>query len=114
MNETFNHAWAAGFIDGEGYIGHRKLSRNGISWEYVAIRVTQTMEEPLERLKMLYGGTIHQRKHRSDRKPIWEWSLLGQKEVANAIKLLLPYSVVKRDKMADGLIYLNEKLSNPK
>jgi len=72
--------WAAGFLEGEGTFRLRaNLRRSGGTTE---INATQVHREPLDRLRLLFGGAIYLR-HRHPHpksfssRPIYNWYLSG-------------------------------------
>ena len=84
-------AWAAGFFDGEGYIGFTPC--NG----QLALRVevVQADIRPLLKFKEFFGGTIIPKKMRLlNRKPIWRWSVTTG-HAAQMLQQLLPWLTVK-------------------
>ncbi len=91
------NAWAAGIVDGEGYVTRRKHKRGTKTQPYV--RVDNTDLRILRKLADNYEGSIlfNIRKNRPNSKPCWYWHLCNQK----CIRFLLeiePYLVSKRDK----------------
>lgn len=48
-------AWAAGFFDGEGYIGVRR----NCGYEYVSLQITQKDPRPLKRWTRIFGGSVN-------------------------------------------------------
>ena len=75
-------AWAAGFMEGEGSFFIRSQR------DLLCVAATQVDQEPLERLKSLYGGSICADRRLRDqkgsasiiaRKPQWKWILTGDK-----------------------------------
>lgn len=97
--EPMKIAWAAGFLDGEGYIGVTRNfnKRNGRMYYRIDLNAAQVHLAPMELLKSMFGGRVnfHQNKHQG----YWYWRVYGE-EARQAIVLLLPYLVVKR-KQAD-------------
>ena len=88
-------AWAAGFMDGEGYIGITRCldRRTGRLYYRVQVDVGQVHREPIALFQELFGGTIG---HRTNKKQgCWNWRKFG-KEACEVIRILLPYLVVKR------------------
>ena len=91
---TSKIAWAAGFVDGEGYIGIvRMFDKNRGYYSYrVALDVAQVYREPLAILQELFGG--HLGFARNNYSGYWHWRASG-KDVVRIVKILLPYLVVK-------------------
>ena len=90
-------AWAAGFIDGEGTISVYGRS-DRINEFRVTIQAVNTKRAALEKLQGMFGGTVHDM-HRvtpgKNWKPSFYWTLSYEKAAA-AIRLLLPFLVIKR------------------
>lgn len=84
--------WAAGFLEGEGSFG----ACGGPSGQAGQIRITchQTIMEPLERLRVIFGGHV-MGPHRGPRRPIYLWSLQYRAAVG-AMMTLYPLMSDKR------------------
>lgn len=94
--KTIN-AWAAGIVDGEGYVTRRKNRKCNRTQPYV--RVDNTDLRILHKLAENYKGSVllNARKNRPNNKPCWYWHLCNRK----CIKFLLeiePYLVSKKEK----------------
>lgn len=81
---TTDIAWAAGFLEGEGYFGltppHRRRAETQRVRRYARITCRQMEREALDRLQDLFGGTIcriEQPKNLLSPNPIWDWNLTG-------------------------------------
>lgn len=94
-----DYAWAAGFIDGEGYFGaHERPSdryRSGFRHS-IEISVFQVDRGPLEKLHDLFGGKVTEHIGENDLKH-WKWSIQSASEITKIIDHLLPYLVLKRN-----------------
>lgn len=111
ISET-DFAWAAGFIDGDGYIGIDKShQRQMIIAAYTAtIAAQNTNIEPIARLTDLFGGAIRTIPlHGFNKKPVYEWRAKGN--IQNILKRLLPYLVAKREQAALVIRFLELKRS---
>jgi hypothetical protein len=67
-------AWAAGFIEGEGY-----FAPNGASSQ---AGVNQVQREPLDRLQAMFGGSVrvyHNDRHNERWQPQWRWAVAGSR-----------------------------------
>lgn len=63
-------AWAAGFLEGEGYFGATQGSNGyGVS----RVSAVQQQKWPLEKLQKLFGGTISARPAYRSTKPYFRW-----------------------------------------
>ncbi len=87
--------WAAGFLDGEAFIGlsiyvYKGSVRPGGS---VIVDAAQNKPEPLERLVELFGGKVARRKNAYG--DFFVWRLYSRKAVA-VLRECLPYFAVKR------------------
>ena len=102
-------AWAAGIVDGEGCIGLSKISK--CHWS-LRLSVGNTDIRMLDKLKALFNGTItlqnkkalHDKFSRDGyhRKPLWIWTVYGQK-AEDILILLVPYLVVKHEQAEIGI-----------
>lgn len=98
--EATKLAWAAGFIDGEGYIGIiRQKWNNGKTdrWHYrPAIDVAQSCPEPIMLLQDLFnvGRVVRQRVLNGTY--CWHWVLTGPVEIHDVLTQLYPFFVVKK------------------
>lgn len=89
-------AWAAGFLDGEGYIA---LTREGKP----VIEVSQIKREPLDRLKGLFGGSIcTMGRPTKAGNPIFRWRMTDTPALLALVEMQ-PLLVVKRE-IADGIL----------
>jgi hypothetical protein len=105
MSRSHQLAWAAGFIDGDGFITiqDRTSTVKGKTYNgfYVRLGCCQASEVPLKELQKLFGGTIRIKnsgpnRENYNRKTQYIWCL-STKEAAQAIEQLLPYLVHKKE-----------------
>jgi hypothetical protein len=100
--DEIDKAYAAGFIDGEGYLGivlswHRKTYADGTPAPpapRIQLNVGQDRKDPLEFIAYRWGGTLHENVEKTGHK----FYRLNFSGIA-AVKLcqdLLPYLIVKR------------------
>jgi len=84
-------AWAAGIIDGEGYIGKRTRT----------VRVDNTDMKILQNLAKYFGGNIflNRRSNRPNSKPCWYWRLYGDNCI-RFLKEISPYVISKKDRIS--------------
>jgi hypothetical protein len=87
-------AWAAGFVDGEGYLGTG--GRGASPLLEVSQRAT---DAPLRRLQALFGGSLF----RAGRSPRWVWKVNSAPQMRIALALLLPHLMVKAEQ-AEALL----------
>jgi hypothetical protein len=93
-NKNLQIAWAAGFVDGEGYVGVIGALFEGnvrLNPQLAAcLSVSQAKREPLDRLVALFGGKVV-----CDKLGFYTWRLNSDKATA-ALSQLLPYLIAKR------------------
>lgn len=103
MSKSHRLAWAAGFIDGDGFITiqNRNQNINGKQYRghYLRLGACQANLFPLEELQKLFGGSIRIKnsgpnREGYNRKQQWIWQC-STKAAADAIKQLLPYFLHK-------------------
>lgn len=99
-------AWLSGFMDGEGsifsYMAGRKRAHK--TW---AMSAPNTCEAALVKCREITGtGTVALRtRSKTNRLPMWIWRVSSQRDVAEICRQILPYSVIKAEKI---LNFLNE------
>lgn len=105
MSKSHQLAWAAGFMDGDGFITiqNRKTKHKDKVYcgHYLRVGACQASLKPLEKLQSLFGGSIRSKNsgpnpHNYNRKPQWMWTL-STNEAKNALEQLLPYLVHKQE-----------------
>lgn len=90
---SLDHAWAAGFVDGEGTI---TLALRHDSRIAPLLAVTNTDVRPLFDLKTMFGGQVNLARSATARhKAAHKWELHTTQAVT-AIRLLRPYLRVKQ------------------
>lgn len=105
-----DYKYAAGFVDGEGYLGVVKVKRKACvgGYEYRPhIKIANTNREVLERFKDKFGGSIckYSEKHQSrNAKDIYVWTLT-QGKVFKCLKKISKYLIVKREQSKVMLKY---------
>lgn len=91
--------WAAGFFDGEGCI---KVTKTKVSYgrkysHTFVLHITQKVKSPLFIFKQLFGGKIYKTiDNRHDKYTRYEWCIFG-KQALDALSLLEPFLVLKKD-----------------
>ena len=93
--QSIELAWAAGFFDGEGYVGsvRRRPGPRGGRWSTVlAMEISQVDERPLQRFAAAVGcGSINRRAVRNPRwRQQWRWRAT-QGAAERALCALWPY-----------------------
>lgn len=98
MSRSHQLAWAAGFIDGDGFITIQdrttKYKDKVYKGMYVRLGVNQVSQKPLEELQKIFGGTVRERnggnKDGFNRKQQYQWCL-STSAACDAIKQIMPY-----------------------
>lgn len=88
-------AWAAGFVEGEGYITVGRVwgHLNRYRYYYFRMNVTQTERVQLEQLQKMFSGSISTKgKDKTHHKTAWCWNISGEPAVA-AYRAMEPYFV---------------------
>lgn len=94
-------AWAAGIIDGEGYIGMTKanpgVNRRKTLGFQIRISVRMTHKQTIEKLHTLFGGTFKQHKPKDSTKHriCYEW-FIGDLGTIEVIRQIYKYLVTKK------------------
>lgn len=105
MSKTHRLAWAAGFIDGDGFITiqNRKTVVNGKEYpsQYLRLGACQAREDVLKELQSLFGGSIKEKnsgpnRDNYNRKKQWVWSL-STNQAFEALKQLVPFLIHKKE-----------------
>ncbi len=87
-------AYFAGLLDGEGCI-FRYANRPGCYGVYLA----NTDRNMVEWIRQNFGGyVVPQRKRVTRWQRIWVWRLTRKAEIAQLLKLVLPYLITKRER----------------
>lgn len=91
-------AWSAGFIDGDGMISFFRR-RDRRQEFYVQVSATNTNLAPLEKLQLMFGGSIcgmNKEKPGKKWKASWYW-MVARGTAERVIDVLLPYLVAKHE-----------------
>lgn len=91
--------WTAGIIDGEGSVSIYPTKHAGERNGYrIVVRVSNTDRRMVEKLSMLWGGSIHITRQNSSLgyRPINVWTV-GSKTALFMLKAVVPALVTKRD-----------------
>jgi len=91
-------AWAAGFTDGEGYIGLTRCfdKKRGYYTYRVQFEVAQVHEAPIRLLHSMFSGVGKVRYYTNNHRGYWTWRVFGQ-DAIEVITLLMPYLIVKQE-----------------
>ena len=105
MSKSHRLAWAAGFMDGDGFITiqnrNTKHKDKVYTGTYLRVGACQACLPPLEELQSLFGGSIRPKNSGKNpdgynRKPQWVWSLSTQ-EAGQALAQMIPFLVNKKE-----------------
>lgn len=98
MTDTLKIAWAAGFTDGEGYIGLTRCfdKKRGYYTYRVQFEVAQVHEAPIRLMQELFQGVGRVRHYTNNNQGYWTWRVFGQ-DAIDVMLILLPYLVVKQE-----------------
>lgn len=112
MSRSHELAWAAGFIDGEGFvtIGKRNMKRTLQTGEevlyvghYLRLGVNHVDPKPIDELYRLFGGsTQYDPNVKGNRKPRYRW-IVNTSKAKEVLVQLLPYLINKKDVAALGI-----------
>jgi hypothetical protein len=104
-------AWAAGFIDGDGYIGITRTDKRNrdVPEYYLKLRAGQKFRKPLNHLQALFGcGYVGY-----STRPHSEWNV-NHHESAKVLRLILPYLIVKKREAELALDFYELKENQPR
>ena len=89
--------WAACFIDCEGYIGVYRRKRRANGYTFV-VGGASTDTRAVRKMQRILGGSVYPDTppKKSNWNQGWRW-MLSNKQAAEALELLLPYFVIKRE-----------------
>ena len=92
MSRTHKIAWAAGFFDGEGYVGIQKRSHKKYIGHYLRIGINHVAPEPLYEMRNLFGGTVVKDKRPpvGNRKTRHRW-VTSTQNAADTLKQMMPF-----------------------
>lgn len=92
-------AWAAGFLEGEGWFAYRG-SRGGQPTDKMRVGAGQVNREPLERLQRMYGGRLHKRtsvtQDGANRRAWWGWELTDRTAILALTEEMRPWFTQNR------------------
>jgi hypothetical protein len=107
--DATTHAYLAGIVDGEGYVGIRRTygKRTGHFQGFVRVRMTD--RAALDMLHATYGGSINPYSVEGNRKPGWLWQVRSR-AASVALDSMRPYLRVKNEQ-ADLVIRLQDTMA---
>ena len=105
MSKSHRLAWAAGFIDGDGFITiqrrNQKVKETVYTSLYLRVGACQAQQAPLQELQSLFGGSIRVKnsgpnREGYNRKEQWIWTL-SCNQAMEALVQLIPYLIHKKE-----------------
>jgi len=102
-------AYAAGLIDGEGWIGIAKTPGRCS----LRVQVGMTDLGGVEFLQANFGGHLHLKRLRPPRKPLYEWRIYGQ-EASQFLRTITAYLTVKRPQAQLAIEFAMEAANQPR
>jgi len=98
VKDTIQLAWAAGFTDGEGYVGLTRCfdRKRGYYTYRVQFEVAQVHEQPIRLMYEMFNRVGRIRHYTNKHRGYWTWRVFNQ-DAIEVIKVLLPYLIVKRE-----------------
>lgn len=117
-NKMHDIGWAAGFFEGEGYIGfvHQVNQLNKKDYPRLVLSISQVYREPLDKfLEIFKLGTVRgpYGPYSTTKQSYYQYMTSGEKAV-EIINKLLPYLFRKGEQAEEALLkykeYNNEKL----
>ena len=90
-----DYAWAAGIIDGEGWIGFQGRRKSERKARQIRVAVANTDSGMLEKLKSMFQGSLRPMHVTGNRKPISAW-LVASRQAESCLRQILPYLLTKR------------------
>jgi len=102
---TVDLAWAAGFLEGEGSFQCAP---------YIRLEAAQAIQEPLDRLQAIFGGSISEYRHpRSPNVPMFMWRTHGSRAEGIMMTLFLFLSARRRDQVRRAIAMRRAKHPPP-
>lgn len=99
-------AWVAGFFDGEGTISVSRGGRGG-KYQSVYVSIVNTHKESIETIYSWVGAGRFSERDMSGRpkhhKQQYLWKIAAQRDVVEFCKQILPYLIVKKEKVQEFL-----------
>lgn len=97
--------WAAGFIDGEAYVGCVGTINRGKPYKRLTLAVSQNDKSPLEFLKELFGcGAVNgPYRYKEKAKQHYIWNVVGYDNVTKVFKALEPFLKVKQEQFKNAI-----------
>lgn len=106
-------AWAAGILDGEGYVSIRRGTGRNLAFLQVGVNITSP--EVVKRLRQVFQrGCVSRTTKTKAGKRVHKWAVVSQ-DAAAVLRLVLPYLVIleKRRQAQVGLEFQAQKRPGP-
>jgi len=107
-------AYAAGFFDGEGYVGLNKHKYKNKTFEIAQLKIDNTCKEVINWFKSTFqAGSIRvdeREKKNPKHKTSYTWFLSRQLDILFFLKALLPFLKVKKIKAQKIIMFLEGRL----
>jgi len=102
-------AYAAGLIDGEGYIGisHQTSGRAKNSNYQLKVAISMTTKQSVEFMKTHFGGNYYIKPLVEKHKPLFMWAISGD-NASQVLRLILPYLQVKKQQALLAIKFRDE------
>lgn len=111
MSRSHELAWAAGFIDGEGFVTIGKRNQKATNSDkvyvghYLRLGVNHVDPKPINELYRLFGGSVQYDPNvKGNRKPRYRW-ITNTNKAKEVLVQLLPYLINKHDVAILGIEY---------
>lgn len=106
-------AWAAGLLDGEGWIGLAKQTGSRVPRPYVTCGMCDNLAPA--NLQRILGGKLHGPYHCNNTPRLrWRWEVAGSQRVGPVLIHLLPYLTTKKRAAEDILAFIEWRKTQPR
>lgn len=99
-------AWLAGFFDGEGSLSPYNGGRNK-HYPCWVISIPNTNKDSIDHCKTIAGSGIislkSDKSRKAHHKPIWQWRVNAQRDIASLCQQMLPYLIIKKGRVSEFL-----------
>jgi hypothetical protein len=109
-------AWLAAVIDSEGSVVIGKLSEKYGNRKYVAIQVSNTNKEFVDKVRELFGiSTTTPHNYNTFKKGvIYQTRISGKVAVLKVLKQVYPYLIIKKEKAKQAIEFLEANPPRPR
>lgn len=107
-------AWAAGFFDGEGYVGANFRFNGTRRYRRIDVQITQIDPEVLERFRAAVGtGKVYGPYPQRRKSPMWKYGIGSVEGVMHVLEVLRPYLCSRKLKQAEEAVRLFTEWGDP-